>query len=51
MKYLNVPRRQLRLYEAPVLVEYQSENANFERSILYKGARCWNKQVMLNNIR
>ena len=41
-EYVNVPRRQLRQYEAPVMIEYQSENATFERSILFKGARYWN---------
>ena len=42
-EYVNVPRRQLRHYEAPVLIEYQSENATFERSIPFRGARYWNR--------
>ena len=40
--YVHIPNRQLRLYEAPVLIEYQSQNATFERSILFKGAQIWN---------
>ena len=33
--YIHVPGRQLRMYEAPILIEYQSHNATFERSVLY----------------
>ena len=42
-KYVLNPNRQLRRYEAPVLVEYQSQNATFERSIIFKGAKAWNQ--------
>ena len=42
-KYIQTPNRQLRMYEAPIFVEYQSQNATFERSILYKGAKVWNQ--------
>ena len=42
-KYIQTPNRQLRMYEAPVFIEHQSQNATFERSILYKGAKVWNQ--------
>ena len=41
-RYVQTPNRQLRLYEAPVFIEYQSQNATFERSILFKGSKAWN---------
>ena len=41
--YLHVPNRQLRMHEAPVFIEYQSQNATFERSVLYRGAKLWNQ--------
>ena len=50
-EYVNVPNRQLRQYEAPVLIEYQSDNVTFERSILYRGAKHWNQlPVEIRNI-
>ena len=30
-------------FDAPVFVEYQSQNATFERSVLFKGSRLWNQ--------
>ena len=41
--YVYNPNRQLRIHEAPTLIEYQSQNATFERSILFKGAKIWNR--------
>ena len=50
-QYINIPNRQLRQYEAPVFVEYKAENATFMRSVLYKGAKCWNQlSVEIRNI-
>ena len=40
--YIQTPNRPLRMYEAPVFIEYQSQNASFERSILFKGSKAWN---------
>ena len=40
--YVSMPNRRLRQYEAPVLIEYQSNNTTFERSVLYRGAKYWN---------
>ena len=49
--YINVPRRQLRQFEAPVFIEYKSENTTFERSVLYRGAKYWNQlTVEVRNI-
>ena len=41
--YLQNAVRQLRAYEAPVFIEYQSENAAFERSVLFRGSKLWNQ--------
>ena len=41
-RYIQTQNRLLRLYEAPVFIEHQSQNATFERSILYKGSKAWN---------
>ena len=40
--YIQLPNRRLRNFEAPVFIEYQSNNATFERSVLFKGAKLWN---------
>ena len=40
--YIQLPNRHLRNFEAPVFIEYQSNNATFERSVLFKGAKLWN---------
>ena len=50
--YVQVPNRHLRNYDAPIFIEYQSQNATFERSILFKGAKLWNQMsVEDRNIR
>ena len=43
--YIKTSNRSLRLYVAPVMIEIKSNNASFERSILYEGAR---KQNLLS---
>ena len=49
--YVQAPVRPLRMYEAPILVEHQSLNATFERSVLFKGAKIWNQlTVKVRNI-
>ena len=35
-QYIQIPARQLRMFEAPILIEHQSQNATFERSVLYR---------------
>ena len=50
-QYMNIPARQLRQYEAPVLIEYKAENSTFQRSVLFNGAKCWNQMpVEVRNI-
>ena len=41
-QYIQNPRRQLRVYEGPVFIEYQSQNATFERSVMFRGSKAWN---------
>ena len=41
-KYIKIANRPLRMYAAPVMIEIKSNNASFERSVLYQGARKWN---------
>ena len=41
-KYLKIENRPLRMYAAPVMIEIQSNNASFERRLLYQGACKWN---------
>ena len=42
LTYVQTPIRQLRTYEAPVFIEYQSQNTTFERSILHRRSKAWN---------
>ena len=44
-EYVNEGRRELRRFDAPVLMETRANNKSFERSILYQGAKLWNDQL------
>ena len=40
--YISLGGRELRRYDAPVLNELKSNNKNFERSVVFQGAKTWN---------
>ena len=42
-RYVHLPNRQLRMYKTPIFIEYQSQNATFKTSVLFKGAKVWNQ--------
>ena len=41
-RYVDNPKRPLRIHDAPVLREHRSNNGSFERSILYQCTKHWN---------
>ena len=41
-RYVDNPKRPLRIHDAPVLREHRSNNGSFERSILYQCPKHWN---------
>ena len=50
-QYIHNPNRHLRAYGAPVFIEYQAQNATFERSVLFRGSQAWNQlTVNIRNI-
>ena len=42
-QFLKEGNRELRRYEAPIMIEYKSNNKSFERSLLFQCAKNWNE--------